>query len=476
MEAHNSLFWRAARLYAARVNATVPADQGLKRALSTWHLWGIAVGLVISGEYFGWSYGWDKAGTIGFVITTLFIAVMYTTFIFSFTELTTSIPQAGRPFAYARRAFGPTGGYLAGMATLIEFVFAPPAIALAIGQYCKAQYPWVDPKCVALIAYLIFMSLNTFGVQAAANFELFVTLLAIFELLVFMGVVAPAFSMANFVKGGWSGSDHFTLGSVSGMFAAIPFAIWFFLAIEGAAMAAEEAKDPKHSIPIAYVAGILTLVVLALGVMLFAGGAGDWRALANINDPLPQAMKSIVGGSSGWFRMLAWLGLFGLIASFHGIILGYSRQIYALSREGYLPRSLAVIHPRFRTPHRAILAGGVIGIAAIYSDQWIQFAGHTLTEDIVTLSVFGALLMYIMSMLALLKLRRAEPDMARSYRAPFYPWFPLIALAGAAVALISMIRYNLELAGLFLGILGLGFVYFQLTHRNRKTQPTSSAS
>jgi len=170
------------------------------------------------------------------------------------------------------------------------------------------------------------------------------------------------------------------------------------------------------------------------------------------------------------------LGLFGLIASFHGIILGYSRQIYALSREGYLPRSLAVIHPRFRTPHRAILAGGVIGIAAIYSDQWIQFAGHTLTEDIVTLSVFGALLMYIMSMLALLKLRRAEPDMARSYRAPFYPWFPLIALAGAAVALISMIRYNLELAGLFLGILGLGFVYFQLTHRNRKTQPTSSAS
>src|SRR5258708_14218614 len=67
----------------------------LKQTLGTWQLWGIAVGLVISGEYFGWSYGWASAGTLGFVVTALFIAAMYTTFIFSFTELTTSIPHAG---------------------------------------------------------------------------------------------------------------------------------------------------------------------------------------------------------------------------------------------------------------------------------------------------------------------------------------------------------------------------------------------
>jgi ethanolamine permease len=104
-------------------------------------------------------------------------------------------------------------------------------------------------------------------------------------------------------------------------------------------MAAEEAKDPKRSIPIAYIAGILTLLALAIGVMLFAGGSGDWIALSNINDPLPQAMKFIVGENSGWLHMLVWLGLFGLIASFHGIILGYSRQIFALARAGYLPGS-----------------------------------------------------------------------------------------------------------------------------------------
>lgn len=326
----------------------VPGAPALKQTLTTLQLWGIAVGLVISGEYFGWSYGWASAGTLGFTVTALFIAAMYTTFIFSFTELTTMIPHAGGPFAYSKAAFGPVGGYLAGAATLIEFVFAPPAIALAIGAYLNVQFPGLDPKTAAVGAYLVFMALNIIGVQVAATFELLVTLLAIFELLVFMGVVAPGFSMAHFTRGGWSGQDHLTLAAVPGMFAAIPFAIWFFLAIEGVAMAAEEAKDPRRSIPLAYIAGILTLVVLAVGVMVFAGGAGDWTRLANINDPLPQAMKLIVGANSNWLHMLVWLGLFGLIASFHGIILGYSRQIFALAREAYLPRTSARSTPASR--------------------------------------------------------------------------------------------------------------------------------
>ncbi len=433
----------------------------LQKTLGTFQLWGIAVGLVISGEYFGWSYGWASAGTLGFTVTALFIAAMYTAFIFSFTELTTAIPHAGGPFAYSKRAFGPLGGYLAGAATLIEFVFAPPAIALAIGAYLNVQFPQVDPKTAAVCAYLIFMTLNILGVQIAATFELLVTLLAIFELLVFMGVVSPGFSVANFVKGGWSGQDAFSLAAIPGMFAAIPFAIWFFLAIEGVAMAAEEARDPQRSVPIAYIAGILTLVLLALGVMVFAGGAGDWTKLANINDPLPQAMKLIVGEHSGWLHMLVWLGLFGLIASFHGIILGYSRQIYALAREAYLPPYFAKIHPRFKTPHRAILAGGVVGIVAIYSDQLITLGGQTLTANIVTLSVFGAITMYIISMLALFKLRRAEPAMARPFRAPCYPWFPALALVGALVCLATMIYYNGLIFCVFVVLLLLGYGYFR---------------
>jgi ethanolamine permease len=446
-------------------NVHVP--HGLKPVLSTLQLWGIAVGLVISGEYFGWSYGWASAGTLGFTITSIFVAAMYATFIFSFTELTTSIPQAGGPFAYSKRAYGPTAGYLAGAATLIEFVFAPPAIALAIGAYLNVQFSTLDPKTAAVCAYLVFMTLNIVGVRIAATFELAVTLLAIFELLVFMGVVAPSFSMSNFTKGGWSGMDSFSLASIPGMFAAIPFAIWFFLAIEGVAMAAEEAKDPKRSIPIAYITGILTLVVLAIGVMVFAGGTGDWTKLSNINDPLPQAMKTVVGESSGWLHMLVWLGLFGLVASFHGIILGYSRQIFALAREAYLPAYFAKIHPRFKTPHRAILAGGVVGIVAIYSDELIKIGGQTLTANIVTMAVFGAILMYIISMFSLFRLRQTEPDMVRPFRAPFYPYFPAFALFGACVCMITMIYYNPLIFGIFVGFMALGYVYFLMTANNR---------
>lgn len=438
----------------------------LKSSLNTWHLWGLAVGLVISGEYFGWSYGWAAAGTLGFLVTTIVIALMYTTFIFSFTELTTAIPHAGGPFAYARRAFGPKMAFVAGFATLIEFVFAPPAIAMAIGAYLNVQFPELNPKMFAIAAYAVFVGLNIVGVRIAATFELFVTVLAIIELLVFMGVVSPGFSMSNFVASGWAGESEFSSATIPGIVAAIPFAIWFFLAIEGVAMAAEEAKDPRTTIPRAYIAGILTLVVLAIGVMIFAGGAGDWKALSNINDPLPQAMKMIVGDNSNWLHMLVWIGLFGLIASFHGIILGYSRQIFALSRAGYMPKFFGAVNQKFQTPHRAIIAGALVGIAAILSDD-LQFNGMTLTANLITMAVFGAIVMYIVSMMSLFALRKNEPNLDRPFKSLAYPLFPAIALGLAAMSLVTMIYFNFQLSLIFFGLMALAYVYFSMTQHHR---------
>jgi ethanolamine permease len=126
------------------------------------------------------------------------------------------------------------------------------------------------------------------------------------------------------------------------------------------------------------------------------------------------------------------------------------------------------VHPRFKTPHRAILAGGVVGIAAIYSDQLITFGGQTLTANIVTMSVFGAILMYIISMLSLFRLRRTEPDMERAFKAPLYPFVPAFALICAVVCLASMIYNYGPLAIAFVGLLGAGYLYFRLTHRQRE--------
>jgi ethanolamine permease len=313
------------------------------------------------------------------------------------------------------------------------------------------QVPGVDPKLMAVGAYVVFMTLNIVGVKTAATFELFVTVLAIVELLVFMGVVAPGFSFANFAAKGWAGSDTFSMGSISGMFAAIPFAIWFFLAIEGVAMAAEEAKDPKVTIPRAYIGGILTLLVLAIGVMVFAGGVGDWTKLSNINDPLPQAMKAVVGEHSGWLHML----------------LGYSRHFFAVARAGYLPGWLATVHPKFGTPWIAILAGGVIGILAIFSDEWIKIGGQTLTANIVTMSVLGAIVMYIMSMWSLFVLRKSEPALERPFPAIGYPVLPAIALGLAVVCLLTMVWFNPLVSGLFAGFMAIAYGYFRMTAGRR---------
>src|SRR5215210_5488289 len=171
----------------------------LKPEIGVVGLWSLAVGLVISGEYFGWSYGWAAAGTVGFLYTTVLIAVLYVSFIFSFTELTAAIPHAGGPFAYARRAFGPFGGLVAGYATLVEFALAPPAIAAALGAYIHFQFESVPVIAVGAIAYALFVWLNILGVKQAVRFELFVTVLAVIELLVFMAVVAPGFRIENFL-------------------------------------------------------------------------------------------------------------------------------------------------------------------------------------------------------------------------------------------------------------------------------------
>ena len=204
------------------------AGNRLKPVLSTLQLWGIAVGPAILGEYFGWDFGWASACTLNFTVTMQFMAALYVCFIFSFTELTTSISQMSGTLRTVNGRFAPSGGgYLAGAATLIKFVLAPPAISLAIGAYLNVQFSSVDPKFSAGGAYVVSKALNIVGARIAATFELVVTVFAIFELLVFMGVVSPGFSMANFTKGGWSRQYSFSLAVIPGIFTAIPFASWF---------------------------------------------------------------------------------------------------------------------------------------------------------------------------------------------------------------------------------------------------------
>lgn len=424
----------------------------LKKALTAVHLWAIAVGLVISGEYFGWNYGWGVGGTMGMLIATLIVTVLYITFIFSFTELTTSIPNAGGPFTYAYKALGPFGGLIAGYATLIEFLFATPAIAYALGSYIHFLMPSMNVMYTAIGCYVVFTAINMLGIKESALFTLLVTLLAVVELLVFMGIVAPHFQLENFMK------DSLPFGW-GGVFAALPFAIWLYLAIEGVSMVAEETKNPQRSIPRGYMAGIATLVVLALGVMILTGGVTDWQKLTGIDYVLPEAVSFALGKENKIAQVFAGIGLFGLIASFHSIILTYSRQLFSLAREQYLPSALAKLHPRFQTPNTALIVGAIIGIIAIVSGK---------TNELIIFSVLGAIVMYIISMISLFVLRKKEPTLGRPFKAPLYPYFPVVALILSTVCLAAIVYYNTMLSLIFFLALIVLIILFIVTGKYKK--------
>jgi len=424
----------------------------LKRVLRPVHLWAIAVGLVISGEYFGWNLGWAVSGTVGFLIATLVITLMYVTFIFSYTELTTSIPHAGGAFAYAYRALGPFGGLVAGYATLIDFLFATPAIAFSLGAYLHFLYPVIPVLYSALFFNVVFIGINILGVKESATFSVFVTILAVAELLLFMGIVSPHFKMTNFLSHpmpfGWTG-----------IFPALPYAVWFYLAIEGVAMVAEEVKEPKRNIPRGYISSLATLVFLAFGVMILTGGITDWRILSNLDYPLPKAISIALSSAGSFVKIFASIGLFGLIASFHGTIIASSRQVFAMARSGYMPRFLANVSHKFKTPHWAIIAGGVVSTITLCMFD---------TGQVIEISVMGAVSMYMMSMISLFILRVKEPGLERPFTSPFYPVFPAIALLIASITLFAMMYYYFNLSLFFFGGLAVVMLIFVLMGKHKE--------
>lgn len=438
-----------------------PSQASLKKALSPLMLWGLGVGYVISGMYFGWNLGLKEGGTLGLAIATFFIIILYTTFSFSYAELACSIPKAGGVFDYANRALGQNWGFLAGVAQIIEFVFAPPAIAYGIGAYFNLFFPGVPVLAIAITAYVLFTGLNIYGVKAAASFELIITLIAVVELLIFVGVALPHFEASNLkhnaFPNGWGG-----------VFAALPFAIWFFLGIEGLANVAEETKNPQQDILKGFGSAILTLVILCILIFLSATGVGGWEQIVykdgvggeTSDSPLPLAMAQVVGSDSVLFHMLLTIGLFGLVASFHGLMLAAGRSTFEFGRVGFAPGFLGRVHPRFRTPANALLVNMVLGILALLTNK---------TGEIITVSVLGALTLYVLAMISLLVLRRKEPDEPRPFKVPGYPWTPGIALVISILALVLVNYYNLKLTLYFLVLMLLPYFFFKLFYKKTET-------
>ncbi len=441
-------------------------EKKLKRTLGPLMLWGLGVGYVISGMYFGWNLGLEKGGTLGMAIATLFITVMYVTFTFGYTELACAIPRAGGVFDYAHRSLGKRLGFLAGMAQNVEFIFAPPAIAFAIAAYLKIFIPGLPILVTAVLAYFIFTAINVIGVKTAASFELIVTVIAVFGLLLFAGVTLPHIQFKNLTN---NALPH----GFAGSFAAIPFAIWFFMCIEGVANVAEETVNPQRNVLIGFGSAIATLVALCAITFTAAVGVGGWEKIVytdaartvTSDSPLPLAFAQVMSTRNIWYQILGIVGLFGLVASFHGIILAGGRATFEFGRIGNAPGILGKIHGRFKTPANALVFNMLVGIVALLTGK---------TAEIITIAAFGALTLYILSMISLLVLRKKEPNLERPFRVPLYPWFPLTALVISVFSLVALVIYNGKLALVYAVILILSYLWFLNSKRKKDSGKQTS--
>jgi len=448
------------------------SERGLRRYAGVWSLWALGVGAVISGDFFGWNFGLETGGFGGLLIATVIITVMYAGLCFSIAEMAAALPHTGGAYSFARSAMGPWGAYVTGLAENMEYVLTPAVIVVGIGGYLGAIFgtPESAEPIWWLAAYAVFVGLNIAGVEITFRFTVLITLLALGVLLVFWISAIPHFDIE------WAldvepepGRTRWLPRGPSGILSALPFAIWFFLAIEQLPLAAEEAHAPARDLPRGLLYGLLTLVVAAFATLfLNAGIAPGAGALGSSAEPLFEGFKTTFGEGFG-AKLLALVAVTGLVASFHSIIFAYGRQIFSLSRAGYFPRWLSRTHERRQTPHIALLVGAGLGYAVAYG---IHSLGpeHPVGAVLLNMAVFGAVIAYALQMLSYVLLRARLPNIERPYRSPLGVPGAVIALLIAVVTLIALFMTDPVYQKVVIGAAiwyGLGLLWFALYARRR---------
>jgi ethanolamine permease len=455
-----------------RAGADYLDKRQLKSGAAGWVLLaGLGVAYVISGDFAGWNFGLAEGGWGGLLIATILMAIMYTCMVLGLAELSSALPVAGAGYGFARRALGPLGGFATGTAILIEYAIAPAAIVIFIGGYIESldilgiESGWP----VYLVCYIIFVGIHLYGVGEALKLMFAITAIAVVALVVFVIAMIPEFDTSNLTNiapdESKSGSSDFIPFGYAGILSAFVYGIWFFLAIEGVPLAAEETRDPKRDLPRGIIAGMLTLLVFAALILFTAPGGAGADALQGSDNPLPEALGIAYGENAFVTDFVNYVGLAGLIASFFSIVYAYSRQLFALSRAGYLPRALSVTGSR-RTPYLALVVPGGIGFlaAAIYAEATTPAeAGARMIQ----IAVFGATVSYVLMTLSHIVLRRKEPDLERPYRTPGGVVTTGIAFVLAVAAVIAVFFVDETAALIVAGIFALFVAYFWFYSRHR---------
>jgi len=421
----------------------------LDRAIRLPHATALVAGTIIGASIFvqpseitshvpslaGTALAWLTAGAL-----TLFGALVC-------AELASALPKTGGVYVYLREAFSPAVGFLWGWAmfwTMHSGIIA--AIAVIVARYTGFFVPLgpAATDAVAIAAILLLSAVNYVGVRQGSRLQAAFTAGKVGAIVVMIAVGfalgAPAATAAGPAVPEGGTLSGFLLAVSAGLFA---FGGWHMVTYN-----AEETADPERTIPRALLLGILVVTVcyLALNAVYFyllpvATVASSTRVAADAAD----AVLGFGGGAA-----MSAVVVFSAFGALSGIVLMGPRVYYAMARDGLLFRWLGAPHPRYRTPHRAIV------LQAVWSSVLVATGSYRVlfTRVVYTEWVFFALLAVGLVILR----RRGVP---RRYSVWGYPWVPAVfALAAVAVVVSQVVDQPVEcLTGFGFVLLGLPVYY-----------------
>ena len=225
-------------------------------------------------------------------------------------------------------------------------------------------------------------------------------------------------------------------------------------------MSAEEMVNPQRDIPKGFLTGMATLLIMAALTLFLTAGIADVDAISAVDFPLPLALSAIYGDGSLPVLLMSGIGLFGLVASLHGIIVGYSRQAYAMARTGYLPKFLAKLDPKHHTPVWSLVLPGIVCLFTALTG---------LTDMVITIACYGSVIMYITSLAAFFILRHKEPELKRPFRVSSL-LIPVVSMITAIFCLVSLLMASSSVLPYVIGIYVVAILYY-FVHGNKHIRP-----
>ncbi|HEX6309845.1 MAG TPA: amino acid permease [Longimicrobiales bacterium] len=452
-----------------RRSSSGAGDPGLERRLGVISIAALVIGEVIAVGIFLTPAGMAKSlgSPVWLLLTWLVMGLMALTGALCYGELAARYPEAGGGYAYLRRAYGPLVSFLYGWKCLLVM---DPGItaALAVGLASYVGYAVVlsafELKAVAIGVVLVLAGVNALGLRFGAGVIRILTGIKLGALttIILLAVVLRPGDLSNFLplveqRPGSVPLPGALAGALVGAFFA--FGGWWEIS-----KLAGEARDPERTVPralalgvaVVTVAYILTSAVFLYLVPLEQVTSGETFAA--------QAGEALFGRAGG--QVFAGIVVVSVLGSLAALLMALPRVYYAMARDGVFFRPIGTVHPRFRTPVRAITLQAALASLFVALGTFDEILGYFIFVTVLFLGLTAA---------AVFILRRRDPGLL-PFATPGYPATPLIFLGFVAILLAMLGASQPVQAGLGVGVVALGVPVYYWMFRRTPPHPRNSSS